>query len=74
MLSPALQQFSRERIAFENDLHSDLLHIAHILGTARQFKTHEKRGERAQPPSLDNCPHSKPDCPTSGRSDARFHG
>jgi hypothetical protein len=58
MLSPALQQFSRE----------------HILGTARQFKTHEKRGERAQPPSLDNCPHSEPDCPTSGRSDARFHG
>jgi hypothetical protein len=55
MLSPALRQLfveldkfdSRERTAFENDLHSELLHLDKILATARRFS--EKRGKDAEP-------------------------
>src|SRR6266404_4525469 len=57
MLSPALRQLlveldkfdSRERTAFENDLHSELLHLDKILATARRFS--ERRGKAAEPPS-----------------------
>jgi hypothetical protein len=59
MLSPALRQLFLEldkfdvskRSAFENDLHSELLQIAQMLGAARRLMIKEQ-GETAALPSL----------------------
>ena len=59
MLSPALKRSlvelykldSRERTAFENNLHSELLHLDKISETTRRFMTSAKRGKGAELPS-----------------------
>jgi hypothetical protein len=59
MLSPALRQLFleldkfdlRKRSAFENDLHSELLQIAQILGVPRRVRT-EEQGEAVALPAL----------------------